>query len=148
MHGCRMPHTCSVPQELQPSPAALMLHYDAVVVIIIFSRFRGRASNFSHAGALRREIFPLPKLLALTCQITATCSPLRPKSSGRDKPRTHYPHLANSQNLGQPPETPPGTHNLKGFIMLGGLLFGLGATLGSLVFGLLALVGDTVGSVL
>ena len=43
---------------------------------------------------------------------------------------------------------PPGTHNLQGFVMLGGLLFGLGATLGSLVFGLLALVGGTVGSIL
>lgn len=32
--------------------------------------------------------------------------------------------------------------------MLGGLLFGLGATLGSPVFGLLALVGGTVGSIL
>ena len=32
--------------------------------------------------------------------------------------------------------------------MLGGLLFGLGATLGSLVSGLLALVGGTVGSIL
>ena len=31
--------------------------------------------------------------------------------------------------------------------MLGGLLFGLGATLGSLVFGLLALVGGAVGPV-